>query len=485
MTTTPRLALPLLGAAQAQKHVTHNEALADLDALVHLAVLERNRTVPPTAPTEGDRYLLGTGASGAFATHDGQIAVFDAGAWRFFAPQPGWSAYVGAEDVVLFFDGAVWRDLTFYAGRVEQLARLGIGTAADAPNRLAVQSNAALFTALAVAGGGTGDFRVVLNKEAAANTLSQLYQRGFSGRAETGLVGDDDFRIKVSPDGAAWRDALRVDRATAEVALPFTPGGFRNLLINPDFTVNQRVYGGGALTLNADGLDRWKSGAAGTTLTRAADGTMTLSGTILQVIENPGLAGQTVTVSIENPSATLTVDVSGAGGTITAGSGRRALTVTVPGTATGHVTLSLAGTGVSFVRPMLSRGPMVPGYERLPNGVMLILCQRYYEKSYDQAVAPGTPGAVGARVTRTTISSQTTIEGLMTSFAVRKRAVPTVAWYSTTGVVGRVRDTSGNTDLVASGSAQTSEAQIGSALISGSPVVGSLIYAHWTADAEL
>jgi hypothetical protein len=79
MTNTPHLDLPLLAAAQAQKHVTHNEALAALDALVQLAVKERGRTQAPGAPTDGDRYLVGSGASGGFTSHDGKIALFDAG----------------------------------------------------------------------------------------------------------------------------------------------------------------------------------------------------------------------------------------------------------------------------------------------------------------------------------------------------------------------------------------------------------------------
>src|SRR4051794_16023812 len=95
MTSTPHLALPLLAAAQAQKHVTHNEALASLDALVQLAVKERNRTGLPASPAEGDRFLVGAGATGAFANQEGNIALFDLGAWRFFTPRPGWLAYVG------------------------------------------------------------------------------------------------------------------------------------------------------------------------------------------------------------------------------------------------------------------------------------------------------------------------------------------------------------------------------------------------------
>ena len=50
--------LPYLLAAQAQKHVTHNEALRLLDGLVQLAVLDRDLTAPPGAPADGDRYIV-------------------------------------------------------------------------------------------------------------------------------------------------------------------------------------------------------------------------------------------------------------------------------------------------------------------------------------------------------------------------------------------------------------------------------------------
>jgi hypothetical protein len=44
-----------LFAAQAQKHVTVNEALRLLDGLVQLAVLDRHLTAPPASPADGDR----------------------------------------------------------------------------------------------------------------------------------------------------------------------------------------------------------------------------------------------------------------------------------------------------------------------------------------------------------------------------------------------------------------------------------------------
>ena len=58
--------------------------------------------------------------------------------------------------------------------------------------------------------GGAGDLRVALNKEAAGNVLSLLFQTGYSGRAELGLLGSDALSLKVSPDGSAWTTALSV-----------------------------------------------------------------------------------------------------------------------------------------------------------------------------------------------------------------------------------------------------------------------------------
>lgn len=108
--TTPLLALPLIAAAQAQKHVTHNEALTRLDAATQLAVIDRVRTTPPGAPAPGDRHLVAAGASGEWAGHDGEIALYDAG-WRFLAPGMGWRVYVGAEGITLVHTGSGWSDL--------------------------------------------------------------------------------------------------------------------------------------------------------------------------------------------------------------------------------------------------------------------------------------------------------------------------------------------------------------------------------------
>jgi hypothetical protein len=220
MTSTPHLGLPLIAAAQAQKHVTHNEALFGLDALVHLAVLDRDLATPPASPDEGDRYIVAGTGVGAWAGKGGQIAAWQDGAWRFYAPGLGWLAYIVDEGALLAWDGATWTDAIETISAFQNLTRFGLGTAADAVNPFAAKLNDALWTAREVAEGGSGDLRYKFNKEAALRTLSLLFQDGYSGRAEIGLVGDDDFRIKVSADGAVWKDALHVDRATGVVNVP-------------------------------------------------------------------------------------------------------------------------------------------------------------------------------------------------------------------------------------------------------------------------
>ncbi len=220
MTQTTHLALPLLDAAQAQKHVTHNEALALIDALTQLSISARNVTSPPGTPAEGDRLLIGAGATDAFAGRSDQIATFLAGGWSFLAPQAGWRAYVEAEQLLLLYDGAQWIDCGLSLRQLQNVSLLGVGATADGANPLLAKLNATLFTAKSVGEGGSGDLRFALNKESAAKTVSQLYESNYSARAETGLTGDDNFHVKVSADGSAWKEAVVVDGATGEVAFP-------------------------------------------------------------------------------------------------------------------------------------------------------------------------------------------------------------------------------------------------------------------------
>ena len=209
MTQTTHLALPFIEAAQAQKHVTHNEALALIDALTQLSVSARDVTSPPATPAEGDRVLVGAGATGDFTDRSDQIATFLAGGWTFLSPQAGWRAYVEAESLLLLYDGAGWIDCGLSLRRLQSLALLGIGATADGANPLLAKVNATLFTATSVGEGGSGDLRFALNKESAANTLSQLYEFELF-RARRNRV---DWRRSFSRQSVArWFDLEGSDR---------------------------------------------------------------------------------------------------------------------------------------------------------------------------------------------------------------------------------------------------------------------------------
>ena len=59
-----------------------------------------------------------------------------------------------------------------------------------------------------------------VNKTAIGNDAAFGFKTGFSARALIGLVGNDDFSFKVSPNGSAFYDALRIDRTNGQVELP-------------------------------------------------------------------------------------------------------------------------------------------------------------------------------------------------------------------------------------------------------------------------
>ncbi|HRD75897.1 MAG TPA: DUF2793 domain-containing protein, partial [Hyphomicrobiaceae bacterium] len=225
MDNSPNLQLPYILAAQAQKHVTHNEAVRALDALVHLSVLDRSLATPPATPADGDRYLVAAGATGAWSGASGRIAAYQDGAWAFLTPKEGFIAWIADENVLLAFDGATWQS-ALGSGADITADTLGINATADTTNRLSLASPATLFNHE-----GAGH-QLKINKATAADTASILVQTGFTGRAEIGTVGDDHLQVKVSADGMTWLTALLVDKTSGQVWLPYTATGVTSLLLN-------------------------------------------------------------------------------------------------------------------------------------------------------------------------------------------------------------------------------------------------------------
>ncbi len=358
---TTHLLLPYILASQAQKHVTHNEALRLLDAMVQLSVLDRTRTAPTASPVDGDRHIVASGATGLWSGWDLNIAFWVDGVWMRLVPRPGWLAWIADEAAFVVWNGSTWdlvgepvdvSDAVFslvndadptkkalfslsgistgttrtftlpntsselailagtqtfsgnktfsgtltasgtvivsaaaatigtatttatygmgtgatttgvtktvnlgtggasgsttivnigsatagaggttvvntptvtFANAVTQVGMpqanltaqlLGLGGAtADSYNRVSVNTPALLFN-----NAGAG-IEATVNKVAAGNDAAFAFKTGFSARALIGLLGNDDFSFKVSPDGFAFFDAIRIDRASGQVEL--------------------------------------------------------------------------------------------------------------------------------------------------------------------------------------------------------------------------------------------------------------------------
>jgi len=227
------LSMPYIQPAQAQKHVTHNEALFLLDAVVQLAVEDTSLSAPPANPTANARYIVGASATGDWAGNDNSVALYTNGAWTFFVPVAGWHADVLSTGETRRFDGTGW--VSPARAPIQNVDHVGINATADDTNRLTVAADATLLT-------NVGDgHQLKLNKAAPADTASLLFQTGYAGRAEMGTTGADDFTIKVSDDGATYRDAIVVEADTGAVQMPQGQCYLEDVFIMNDTSFNMPI----------------------------------------------------------------------------------------------------------------------------------------------------------------------------------------------------------------------------------------------------
>jgi hypothetical protein len=141
--------------------------------------------------------------------------------------------------------------------------------------------------------------------------------------------------------------------------------------------------------------------------------------------------------------------------------------------------------GFYIEQPMLNLGAVAAPFATAGANAAeeLAMCQRYYEKSYDPATAPGT--STGAGVYRPIAINPSDLYNEMVTFKVTKRTTPTMTAYGQTGTSNEWYDTntssySGNVGFINTGTGSF-EWNCNNASMTANHIQGE----HWTADADI
>ncbi len=233
MTETPILSLPLLQPAQAQKHVTVNEALARVDGVARLTLGSVSQTTPPAVALDGEVYAVPPGAVNAWAGQDGAVAIAINGGWEFVSPRVGWRAMVVDQGAPAIWDGQDWRvgavtltpnGASFVMKSVEVDVTLSAGASVSSP---------VIFPSRAIAYGVTGRVTATITGSATGWELGVsgdtarygsglgLSQNSWINGPSTPLVYWSPTALEITATGGSFAGgALRLVAHYAELWLP-------------------------------------------------------------------------------------------------------------------------------------------------------------------------------------------------------------------------------------------------------------------------
>lgn len=264
MATTDHLGITLVEQSQSQKEVTVNTALVMLDAMLNAGIIDKDLAAPPGSPANGALYIVASGATGAWAGKDNQIAWYNL-TWKFIVPAEGLTFWVRDEDKLYSWNGTAWVS-TLEALTTPQFSRIGLGTTVDATHIINLYGPSILYN-------GSAGFVQQMNKANAAQNLELIFQQGFTTYAELGLLGDNEFTLKTS-DGTnfyiAWkiRNSGVTNFMKEALISEFSPINHKNYIVNgncasaerQDFTLVNNTWGYGK-------PDRFQGQASGTAVT--------------------------------------------------------------------------------------------------------------------------------------------------------------------------------------------------------------------------
>jgi Protein of unknown function (DUF2793) len=297
---TTHLLLPYILASQAQKHVTHNEALRLLDAMVQLSVLDRDLTAPPVSPADGDRHIVASGATGLWTGWDLNVAFWIDGTWMRLVPRPGWLAWIADEAAFVVWTGSAWTVL----GAPQDVSDAVFGLVNDAD-----PTKRALFSLSGISTGTTRTFSL-------PNTSSEL---AILAGTQT-FTGDKTFSGTLTASGT-----VTISGATATIGT----------------ATGTATYGMGTGATTAGltkTLDLGTGGVSGST-TVVNIGSATAGADGMTVVNTPTVTFANAVTQVGMPQANLTAQLLGLGGA-TADSYNR-LSINTPA-----VLLNNAGAGI-------------------------------------------------------------------------------------------------------------------------------------------
>ncbi|WP_297572553.1 hypothetical protein [uncultured Deefgea sp.] len=290
--------------------------------------------------------------------------------------------------------------------------------------------------------------------------------------------------ISTAPTAARSVNTLQLANMSALAAAVGTDGGFsfRNLLINAAGTINQRGYVSGAATTAANQytLDRWRVVTAGQNLSWAASGavmTMTApAGGVEQVIEGANIIGGTYVL---NWTGTATATVAGT-----------AIAKGASFTLSANSNAVVRFTGGTFSMPQIEQGAVATAFEMRPINSEIQFCQRYYEKTFPQGMAPmNGVGASGACLISIVYQGQSTSSSqplAQWQFKVEKRATPAIQMFNPGSLGAAGQWVNGSGSATSSNARCLAASSRGATFDNSDTAIGPQTwYLHAIADAEL
>ncbi len=197
MTTTPNLALDYIASSQAQKEMTHNAALNDVDFLAKASVLDTTVATPPSSPNTGDAYVIAASPTGAWTGFANHLAGYYGG-WSIKAPKPGWTVWTRNGSRVLYYTGSAWALLT--TPKID-------GTLSWAPGTVA-NASGITSAAVTVTGAALGDLVIV----AAPYDLQGVQATAYVNAANSAVIRLNNLTGgSVTLGSGTWR--IRVVKA--------------------------------------------------------------------------------------------------------------------------------------------------------------------------------------------------------------------------------------------------------------------------------